>query len=439
MGVLDFPNVSRQSKPKLDSKIVGGLRRTDCERSQTLEPNKFTGPMSGPMWQRVCKELKDSAYPDEFDYTVYDKLARRFGDMRPRGGIVFRSFLKLLESEDCKHCFHRFEMDTYGRGCFHNCAYCYARAYLHQRKMWNEPQPFPIDIVDARKLFYTVFETDRRSKWRELMEKRIPLRLGSMSDSFLWLDKQYKVTLEFLKLLEFYDYPATIVTRSDLVADDEYLAHMSPKNIAIQMSLISINERMTRLIEPGAPSPARRLDAVRKLSEAGFHTAIRINPLFPIHPDGHYSGNCVDSAAKPFQVFSWDMIPTIASYQPKTVIVGMGRLYMHNVRFMNAALGYDVRSHFLPGTKYERAGLHFSQAETDYYYRRVKEQCDEAGVRFSVCYIGNDSSGIAYDRYRPMWVNSNDCCDSLGSVQGIIATTADMSSKPTCKNRCGKS
>jgi DNA repair photolyase len=111
--------------------------------------------------------------------------------------------MKLLEAHDCAQCFHRFEIGTYGRGCVHNCAYCYAKSYLSIRRWWNEPMPFPSDIAAIRKIFATVFETSQPSKFRAILERRVPLRLGSMSDAFMWMDKKYRVTLELLKMLRF--------------------------------------------------------------------------------------------------------------------------------------------------------------------------------------------------------------------------------------------
>jgi DNA repair photolyase len=52
------------------------------------------------------------------------------------------------------------------------------------------------------------------------------------------------------------------------------------------MSLSSINRELTRQLEPGAPAPRKRLQALQKLADNGFWTTVRINPLFPIYPDG---------------------------------------------------------------------------------------------------------------------------------------------------------
>lgn len=392
----------------------------------TSLPKKFDGPISGPMWNRV-KSL-GSKFPDRFDYRVYDELHERFGDKQPRGGIVFKSFIKLLEAADCRNCFHRFEIDTYGRGCTFNCNYCYAKAYLSARKYWNEPIPFPMDVASLREIFYKVFETDKSHPLRRVLERRIPLRIGSMSDSFMWMDVKYKVTQELLKVLRFYRYPYIIFTRSDLVADPQYIRLLDPKLASVQMSVSSINENLTKMIEPGAPSPVRRLRALEALSRAGFWTTVRINPLFPIYPDGYYSDPNFDRSeeVKPFPYFSWDMIEVIAQHNIPSILVGVVRLYKKNVGLINKALGQRIQDYFPQDKSYERAAIHFSERETRYYYEKIKELCNKHGVRFSTCYIGNDPTGVGFFRNQDLWSNKKDCCDALGNVPAFKSTCASI-------------
>jgi DNA repair photolyase len=99
------------------------------------------------------------------------------------------------------------------------------------------------------------------------------------------MDDKFKVTKEFLRLLDFYNYPFVVFTRSDLIAKDDYLSLIRPDLAAIQFSMSSTNDELNRKIEPGAPSAKRRLLALEKISKAGYWTTVRINPLFPIHPD----------------------------------------------------------------------------------------------------------------------------------------------------------
>jgi len=124
--------------------------------------------------------------------------------------------------------------------------------------------------------------------------------------------------------------------------------------------------------------------------------------------------------------FSWNMIEVIAQHQVPTVLVGMVRLYRPNLRFMHQALGYDLRAHFAEDVREERASLHFSAAETTYYYQRIKALCEQHGLRFSTCYIGNDSAGKSFERYQPLWSNRADCCDALGNVEAFTTTCAAL-------------
>jgi DNA repair photolyase len=167
---------------------------------------------------------------------------------------------------------------------------------------------------------------------------------------------------------------------------------------------------------------------LQRLAAHGFWTAVRINPLFPIYPDGYYTDPAFDHTQplKPFNFFSWDMIEAIAQHQVPTVIVGVARLYPPNLRFMRQALGYDMRAHFAPQAREERASLHFSAAETAYYYTKIRELCGQHGLRFSTCYIGNDASGASFQRYQALWSNRDDCCDAVGNVQAFKTTCAAL-------------
>ncbi|MCS6838638.1 MAG: hypothetical protein NZ480_07295, partial [Bdellovibrionaceae bacterium] len=223
-----------------------------------------------------------ASYQSSFNWSVYDDLERRFGNQQPRGGVVFKTTFKLVNYHpSCTRCHYSFELDTYGRGCLHNCQYCYAKEQLTQHGFWNRPFPFPVDIAKVIAIMATVFDTDRPSKWRSILEKRIPLRIGSMSDAFLYMDRKYGVTAELLRVLKHYRYPYIIFTRSDLVAEKPYLDLLDPELAVVQMSLSGDNATLTQQLEPGAPSPQKRFEALKRLNERGIRTAIRINPLFP--------------------------------------------------------------------------------------------------------------------------------------------------------------
>lgn len=143
-------------------------------------PEKQTA--ATPIYDELAKEAqkldKLSKYPSTFDYTIIQDLELRYSDTPIRGGVVKSNPFKLVNAHhSCQQCLYAFEIDTYGRGCSHNCTYCYAKAELTVHGYWNNPIPVPVDINEIRKAFYTVFETSKNSKWRPVMEKKIPLRV----------------------------------------------------------------------------------------------------------------------------------------------------------------------------------------------------------------------------------------------------------------------
>ena len=378
--------------------------------SKINDTKRVTHP-STPLYECMLEKARKldilSKYPSSFDYTIYRDLEIRFKDKPIRGGITFNSPFKLVNSnETCQQCLYAFEVDTYGRGCAHECAYCYAKAQLTVHGFWNNPIPVPIDINEVRKTFYTVFETDKHNKWRTLLEKKIPLRIGSMTDSFMKSDLKYKVTKEFLKILKYYEYPNIIFTRSNLVANDTYIEVLDPKLSAIQMSISSINDNMNRLIEPGAPSAALRLKALTKLKENGFWTTVRINPMFPIHPDGYFTDPNFkwDGDVPKFDFTSFEMIDAIADAKVPSVLAGFVRFSAYALNNISRATGVDLRTFYRRDlTNKSSRDWHFSDREIRYYYEQLYINSKKRGIEFTTCYIGNGENHFWKDQ--DIWSN----------------------------------
>ena len=415
--------------------LVGQTRSEESNSGREGEVSQVTEPKMGPIEQEmrgIIAKLHNTRYPDTFDWGLYDRLANKF-DTPPRGGVVFNTTFKLANHHTtCNKCHYAFEIDTYGRGCVHNCVYCYAKDQLTTHGYWNRPQPFPINLAEVRKVFYTVFETDKSSRWREVMEKRTPLRMGSMSDSFMWMDTKYGVTKEVLKIFSFYNYPYIVFTRSDLVAHDDYIKLLRKDLCSVQFSISGNNNQFVRAIEPGAPSYARRLAALKKLHEAGFWTTVRINPLFPKYPDGYFSdrqyiqerfGDRSNVPVLPF--YSDDFIAELADAGVPSVLAGFVRLSSKAINNLTKVSGVDVRSFFKPEILEGRGDKHYTDAEISYYYRWLRQECTKHNVRFSTCYIGN---GIKdYFQYQSMWDNKKDCCDVIGNVPAFKTTSQTVS------------
>ena len=393
---------------------------------------KFAGPISGPMWKKLSK--LNSQYTDTFDYKVYDQLYEKFDEKQPRGGIVYRTNFKLVNHHhDCSKCHYAFELDTYGRGCVHNCVYCYAKDQLTLKGYWNRPHPMPADISEIRKIFYTVFETSKKSKWRELLEQKIPLRIGSMSDSFMWMDIKYRVSYEVLKILKFYQYPYVVFTRSDLISRDEYLKVIDPNIAAIQFSISGDNETLTKQIEPGAPSIKRRMKALKKLNENGIWSTVRINPLFPTFPDGYFTNHQLVEKRFNGNIPQFDLLnikkvdaflDQMKEAKVKSFLAGFVRLNQTSISQISRATEIPFKDFFKPENYTNSGESHFTNEEIAHYYHHLASNAHKKEIHFSTCYIGNGLKD--YYQYQNLWSNKKDCCDIVGKVNLFKKTSQNI-------------
>ena len=181
----------------------------------------------------------------------------------------FNSFFNSVEGNEGERCRYPVRLDTYGCGCQHNCGYCYARSLLAFRGLWNAQLPATADIRKVRQLVRT---------------KLAPgdvVRLGGMTDCFQPIERGRKLTLRTIQALNERRVHYLIVTKSDLVATEPYLEAMDPALAHIQVSITTTNPETSLKLEPGAPTPDRRIAAVETLAARGFDTAVRLSPFIP--------------------------------------------------------------------------------------------------------------------------------------------------------------
>src|SRR5258708_24788898 len=86
-----------------------------------------------------------------------------------------------------------------------------------------------------------------------------------------------------LEVLERVGHPVGIVTKSALIVRDiDILARMAKRNLAkVAISVTSLDAKLARVMEPRAPTPARRLEALRELAAAGIPTTVMVAPIIP--------------------------------------------------------------------------------------------------------------------------------------------------------------
>jgi DNA repair photolyase len=252
--------------------------------------------------------------------------------------------------------------------------------------------------------------------WRSVIEKRIPVRIGYCSDPLMPIERELGVTRELLRMLKFYRYPYLLTTKSNLVAEPEYLRELDPELCAVQISLVTTDPVLARVLEPGAPPPAERLAAVRELCRRGIWTGVRLTPLFPMYPDGTLVRNEALHSATTLGVFRWPMIAELASAGVPRLLTGFGSFTADRVDRISAALNIDFRAFFEQSEDGE--SYDFSAREKRRYYERIHALCREVGMESSVCYIG--SSEDSFEGNRDLWHHRDDCCNIQGKVGAFV-------------------
>lgn len=170
----------------------------------------------------------------------------------------------------------RWSVNPY-RGCIHGCAYCYARP-SHQYLGFGAGTDFDRKIVvktNAPELLRATF--DRRSWKGEL------LCFSGNTDCYQPIESSYALTRRCLEVCLAYRNPVAIITKSALVQRDvALLAEMARvTSVGVFVSCSFADEAQARAIEPWASSVARRMAALRALSEAGVPCGVAVAPVIP--------------------------------------------------------------------------------------------------------------------------------------------------------------
>jgi DNA repair photolyase len=178
------------------------------------------------------------------------------------------------------------------RGCEHGCIYCFARpthAYLglspgldFESHLFAKP--------DAPQLLEKELAAPG-------YEPRM-IAIGTNTDPYQPIERERKIMRGILEVLEKTSHPVGIVTKSALVTRDiDILSRMARRNLAkVAISVTTLDPKLARTMEPRASTPAKRLEALRRLSEAGIPTAVMAAPMIPALNDSEME-RILDAAA----------------------------------------------------------------------------------------------------------------------------------------------
>jgi len=172
------------------------------------------------------------------------------------------------------------------RGCEHGCIYCYARpshAYLDL----SPGLDFETRLVAKDNAPDVLVETLRKRNYRPE-----PITIGANTDPYQPIERERELTRRLLEVASSTNHPVSIITKSSLVLRDlDVLGDLADRRLVqVFVSVTTLESKLSRIMEPRAAAPARRIEVMRALSERGIPVGVMAAPMIPGLNDGELEG-----------------------------------------------------------------------------------------------------------------------------------------------------
>lgn len=170
----------------------------------------------------------------------------------------------------------RYSVNPY-RGCFHGCAYCYARP-THEYLGFGSGTDFERKIVVKRRAPELLRAALSHPSWATE-----PIVFSGNTDCYQPLEATYRLTRGCLEVCADLRNPVHIITKAPLIERDlDVLCRLTEMGLAgVTVSVPFWDDDAARIIEPGVATPRRRMLTVRRLAEAGIDVSVNVAPVIP--------------------------------------------------------------------------------------------------------------------------------------------------------------
>ncbi|OYT34650.1 radical SAM protein [Archaeoglobales archaeon ex4484_92] len=256
--------------------------------------------------------------------------------------------------------------------CDFNCVYCYVKGSKYGS------EKFAVKINSPRVLSRELFKFSKKKTFGFIA-------LSSATEPWMKAEKKYMVTRKCLEVIASYRFPVHCLTKSNLILRDLDLISeikeranvpedLKPLDGAlVTISISTLDEKMSRIFEPGAPRPKERLETLWRIKEDGFRAGIAFIPLLPFISD---TEECIEDMVRSAREYGADYV-----FFGSLTLHGIGKEHYLRViekKFPELIENYSriYRRDYPPKT-YQR-----------FITSRAKFYCEKYGV----------SLGIKYDR-----------------------------------------
>ena len=255
-------------------------------------------------------------------------------------------------------CPEKYTVDPY-TGCEHRCIYCYITSYI--KDPWR---------VRPKKDFLKYFERDlKRTKIK------LPISMSNSSDPYPPMEKELRLTRGALNLMRRYDFAVLLLTKSDIVTRDADI--LSSMRSVVSITLTTLDETLARKIEPFAPSPERRLQAIEYLKSKEIKVAVRFDPLIPFIND---SPEEIRSVVKTLGDIGVDQIISSVYKAKRDNFFRVSCVFKERAEKLREI--YYLNGHTVRGIRYAPESLRMK------ILTMVRNEAKKRGIPFSVCREG---------------------------------------------------
>lgn len=170
----------------------------------------------------------------------------------------------------------RYSLNPY-RGCEHGCIYCYARP-SHEFLGFSSGLDFETKIMIKQDAPDLLRETFMKKSWEPQV-----VALSGNTDCYQPVERKLKITRKCLEVFLEFRNPVGIVTKNFLVTRDlDILSELAKLNlVSVTMSITSLNQELTRKMEPRTSSPAKKLEAIEMLRNVSVPVGVLVAPVIP--------------------------------------------------------------------------------------------------------------------------------------------------------------
>ena len=298
----------------------------------------------------------------------------------PATQIIEERVKSILTSNDSPDISFDLSINPY-RGCEHGCVYCFARP-THSYLNMSPGLDFETRIIAKVNAAERLREAFAGRSYRPLL-----LNIGSATDAYQPVERTLRITRSVIEVMHECAHPFSLVSKSSGIERDlDLVAPMAAQGLAaVYISVTSLDARLSRILEPRAASPQRRLQTIKTLADAGVPVGVSVSPVIPFINEPELE-RVLEAAAEAgaTSAFSivlrlpWEVNPLFQQWLDQHFPERAARV-MARVREMRGGKDYDARF----GTRMRGEGVwaqllsqRFHKAATRFGLKRQRVELD---------------------------------------------------------------